>query len=130
MLQTFMGVFFSTNKCVYQSANTEKGIAMHDSRHMIHKHYSRSRFKLAAMPRARFESHDPRSRFDPSPNKYPNKVEDLAGRGFTLETLLTFCEGLGTSEGFIVEANGKRQAARLAASCKQLLMATATYSNK
>jgi len=34
------------------------------------------------------------------------------------------------TEDFIVEANGKRQVASLVASGKELLTATATYSNK
>ena len=79
---------------------------------------------------ARSTIHDPRSRFDPSPNNHLTKVEDLAGRGFTVWALLTFYEGLGTSEGLIVEANGKRQAARLTASGKQLLTAMTSCSKK
>ena len=38
--------------------------------------------------------------------------------------------GRHVAEGSIVEANSKRQAVRLAASCKHLLTATATYSKK
>ena len=51
-------------KCLHpKCAITKKGITIHDSRYTIHEHDSRSRSKLATMPRSRWHGHDSKVTF-------------------------------------------------------------------